>query len=166
MTAAELVAALEELTLTQTALARLLDLSDRTVRRYVAGTAPIPRAVELALASMRARAILPVVTAPALPAAGLDRAAIVRELGRDLGRPLPAPRPTPARPPPPVTLGDRYSVRAKRDGFQVFDSGLGKFLGDAFKTRGPAERKAEALNMSARLRAENGGKLPSSRAKK
>jgi transcriptional regulator with XRE-family HTH domain len=45
----QLAAALLELGLTQTELAASLDISARTMRRYVAGDARIPRVVELAI---------------------------------------------------------------------------------------------------------------------
>ncbi len=45
----QLMAAIAQLNLTQASLARALDISDRTMRRYVAGDAPIPRVVELAV---------------------------------------------------------------------------------------------------------------------
>lgn len=35
--------------LTQAQAARVLEISDRTMRRYIAGTSPVPRSVELAL---------------------------------------------------------------------------------------------------------------------
>ena len=49
MTPQQLQRAIVDLNLTQTSLAAALDISDRTMRRYVAGTAPIPRVVELAI---------------------------------------------------------------------------------------------------------------------
>ena len=49
MTQIELAAALRELSLTQSELAAALDISARTMRRYVAGDARIPRVVELAI---------------------------------------------------------------------------------------------------------------------
>lgn len=49
MTTQELQRAIVDLNLSQTSLASALDISDRTMRRYVAGTAPIPRVVELAV---------------------------------------------------------------------------------------------------------------------
>jgi hypothetical protein len=59
VTQLELAAALRELCLTQTELAATLDISARTMRRYVAGDAPIPRvvalAIELLLLKYRAR---------------------------------------------------------------------------------------------------------------
>jgi transcriptional regulator with XRE-family HTH domain len=49
MTREELERAIASLGLTQSSLAARLDLSPRTLRRYVAGTAPIPRVVEIAI---------------------------------------------------------------------------------------------------------------------
>lgn len=49
MTIQELQRAIVDLNLTQTSLAAALDISDRTMRRYAAGDAPIPRVVELAI---------------------------------------------------------------------------------------------------------------------
>jgi len=45
----DLIAAIAALGTTQTGIAKMLELGDRTVRRYVAGDAPIPRVVELAV---------------------------------------------------------------------------------------------------------------------
>lgn len=45
----DLSTAIAALGTTQTGLARMLGLGDRTVRRYVAGDASIPRVVELAV---------------------------------------------------------------------------------------------------------------------
>lgn len=45
----QLERAIVDLNLTQTSLAAALDISDRTMRRYVAGTAPIPRVVNMAI---------------------------------------------------------------------------------------------------------------------
>jgi hypothetical protein len=45
----DLSTAIAALGTTQTGLAKMLELGDRTVRRYVAGDAPIPRVVELAV---------------------------------------------------------------------------------------------------------------------
>jgi hypothetical protein len=49
MTSQQLQRAIVDLSLTQSALATALDISDRTMRRYIAGDAPIPRVVELAI---------------------------------------------------------------------------------------------------------------------
>lgn len=49
MTIEQLQRAIVDLNLTQSSLARALDISDRTMRRYVAGTARIPKVVELAI---------------------------------------------------------------------------------------------------------------------
>lgn len=49
MTTQQLQRAIVDLNLTQSSLATALDISDRTMRRYVAGDAPIPRVVELAV---------------------------------------------------------------------------------------------------------------------
>ena len=49
MTSQQLQHAIIALELTQNALASALDISDRTMRRYIAGDAPIPRVVELAI---------------------------------------------------------------------------------------------------------------------
>jgi DNA-binding XRE family transcriptional regulator len=60
MTHQQLEAAIAQLGDTQTSLARSLDISDRTMRRYLAGDAPIPRVVDLAIAhllNLRAAAV-------------------------------------------------------------------------------------------------------------
>jgi transcriptional regulator with XRE-family HTH domain len=49
MTAAALKLAIAELGMTQTELAGRLDIADRTMRRYAAGDAEIPVAVDLAI---------------------------------------------------------------------------------------------------------------------
>lgn len=54
MTAPELRAALAVLELTQGGLARLVDVNPRTVRRWVAGDLPVPRAEAILLALMLA----------------------------------------------------------------------------------------------------------------
>jgi len=46
---AAFIALLERTGLTPAAAARALEISDRTMRRYFAGSSPVPRAVELAL---------------------------------------------------------------------------------------------------------------------
>jgi hypothetical protein len=52
MTPAALRAAPAALGLTGRGLARLLDVNEKTFRRWVAGTVPIPRSVELAVQAM------------------------------------------------------------------------------------------------------------------
>lgn len=49
MKTAAFLALLRRAHLTQAQAARVLQLTDRTMRRYVAGTSPVPRSVELAL---------------------------------------------------------------------------------------------------------------------
>ena len=49
MNPAEFIAAIARLGLTQSGAARELGVTYRTVRRWAAGSVPIPRAVELAL---------------------------------------------------------------------------------------------------------------------
>ena len=49
MTPDELRAQLDRLGLTQVGAARLLDVDERTVRRWATGNVPIPRAVEMLL---------------------------------------------------------------------------------------------------------------------
>lgn len=53
MTAPELRAALAALDLTQGGLARLVAVNPRTVRRWLAGDLPVPRAEALLLAQMQ-----------------------------------------------------------------------------------------------------------------
>ena len=53
--ATRLRAELARLGLSQRGLARLLDLSDRTIRRYCAGTEDVPRVVWLALSAITPR---------------------------------------------------------------------------------------------------------------
>jgi hypothetical protein len=45
----ELARAIVDLNATQTSLATMLELGDRTIRRYCSGTVAIPRVVELAI---------------------------------------------------------------------------------------------------------------------
>ena len=49
MTAKQLKKLLQQSSLTQTAAARELGITDRQVRRYIAGDVKIPRAVEIAI---------------------------------------------------------------------------------------------------------------------
>ncbi len=49
MTKQQLERAIVDLNATQTSLATMLGLGDRTVRRYCSGTVAIPRVVELAV---------------------------------------------------------------------------------------------------------------------
>jgi hypothetical protein len=51
--AKQLVALLRDIDLSQRAAARRLDINERTMRKYVAGDAPVPRTVELALVRLR-----------------------------------------------------------------------------------------------------------------
>ena len=53
MTATQLRERLNALRLTQTAAARMLGLTDRTLRRYCAGDSPVPKTVELALQAIQ-----------------------------------------------------------------------------------------------------------------
>lgn len=70
MTAAELKRALDALELSQTALAARLDISARTMRRYVAGAAAIPRVVHYAISFLHLEAMR-----VHLAAGGADRSA-------------------------------------------------------------------------------------------
>lgn len=49
MTALQLKRALKDAGLSQRGAARLLEINERTMRRYIAGDQPIPRAIEYAL---------------------------------------------------------------------------------------------------------------------
>ena len=49
MTAAQLKRALAKATLSQRGAAKLLEINERTMRRYISGEQPIPRVVEYAV---------------------------------------------------------------------------------------------------------------------
>lgn len=85
MKPAELQSILDRLRLSQAAGARWLDLSDRTLRRYLDGSAPIPHVVDLAL-----RYLDSTPNWPTPPGA-------IRE-------PVPVLPPTPQLPPPPAAV--------------------------------------------------------------
>lgn len=53
MTSGQLIVLLEKIGLSQRGAAKRLDINERTMRKYVAGDAAIPRTVELALVRLR-----------------------------------------------------------------------------------------------------------------
>ena len=153
MTKEQLAGVLAALGVTQTELAKRLDISARTMRRYVAGDVPIPHVVGLALDYLHFLGMRP---APA--AAGPVYTGPTPDLAPD-------PPPRPPDPAPILPALDRYAVRSKRDGFRVFDVHLGRFAEtESYPTRQGAERRVEQLN--ARARFNRGGKFPPSRRRK
>lgn len=109
--------AIAEMGLTQTSLADRLDVSARTMRRYVSGDVAIPAVVQIAIhylvrlhrEAAAAALVGPVPAAPAPPAAAkvpdrssLDRSpeGIDSEANKYLSHSVPVPDPEPEEPPP------------------------------------------------------------------